>query len=74
MDGAMTKSSLGAFDASLPGTATPSLRRNDASVGRGGCERNWYYGCKLLLSLTSKGSSLASPAFSGAGSAGPSQY
>ena len=28
---------------------------NEASVGKGGSDRDWYYGCKLLLSLTPEG-------------------
>jgi hypothetical protein len=28
---------------------------NEASVGKGGSDRTWYYGCKLLLSLTPQG-------------------
>ncbi len=28
---------------------------NEASMGKGGSDRTWYYGCKLLLSLTPQG-------------------
>ena len=27
----------------------------EAAIGRGGCDRDWYYGCKLLLSVTPQG-------------------
>ena len=33
---------------------------NEASVGKGGSDRDWYYGCKLLLSLTPEGALPAS--------------
>ena len=27
----------------------------EAAIGQGGCDRDWYYGCKLLLSVTPQG-------------------
>lgn len=27
----------------------------EAAIGRGGCDRDWYYGCKLLLAATPQG-------------------
>lgn len=49
----------------LDGVPLPLARRgrgsrhrlfaNEASIGRGGSERGWYYGCKVLLAVSAEG-------------------
>ena len=35
---------------------------DEAAVGRGGSDRDWYYGCKLMVSVTPEGISTGFPA------------
>ena len=59
---------LGSYTASyqaLDTVALPLMRRcrgerhrvfgHEASIGRGGSDRDWYYGCKLMLAVTQDG-------------------